>query len=42
MSSKRLPIPSNAVRRLMRKHGLSEPSARFYVLHAYGEAALNG
>ena len=34
--------PSQAVRRIMRKHGLPEPSARSYVLLAYGEAALNG
>lgn len=34
--------PSQAVRRIMRKHGLPEPSARAYVLLAYGEAALNG
>jgi len=39
-----LPIdqPSEAVRRIMRKHGLPEPSARTLALLAYGEAALNG
>lgn len=34
--------PSEAVRRIMRKHGLPEPSARTLALLAYGEAALNG
>ena len=34
--------PSQAVRRIMRKHGLPEPSARAYVLLAYGEGALHG
>ena len=33
---------SQAVRRIMRKHGLPEPSARSYALLAYGEGALNG
>jgi hypothetical protein len=31
-----------AVRLIMRKHGLAEPSARAYALLAYGESALNG
>jgi hypothetical protein len=35
------PLPA-AVRRIMRKHGLSAPSARTYVLLAHGEAALYG
>jgi hypothetical protein len=35
------PTPS-AVRRIMRKHGLPEASARYYALLAYGEAALHG
>lgn len=34
--------PCEAVRRIMRKHGLPEPSARTLALLAYGEAALNG
>lgn len=34
--------PSEAVRRIMRKHGLPESSARTFALLAYGEAALNG
>lgn len=34
--------PSQAVRRIMRKHGLTEPSARSVAFLAYGEAALNG
>jgi len=34
--------PSQAVRRIMRKHGLPEPSARSYALLVYGETALNG
>ena len=33
--------PSEAVRHIMRKHGLSEPSARTFALLAYGEAALH-
>ena len=41
-TDKRSQPPSQAVRRIMRKHGLPEPSARSYVLLAYGEAALNG
>jgi hypothetical protein len=35
------PLPA-AVRRIMRKHRLSAPSARTYVLLAHGEAALHG
>jgi hypothetical protein len=35
------PLPA-AVRRIMRKHGLSAASARTYVLLAHGEAALHG
>jgi hypothetical protein len=31
-----------AVRRIMRKHGLSEPVAWTYAYHANGEAALHG
>ena len=34
--------PSQAVRRIMQKHGLPEPSARSLAQLAYGEAALNG
>lgn len=37
------PAPVNAiVRRIMRKHGLSEPSARTLALLALGESALDG
>ncbi|XHY18413.1 hypothetical protein SuNHUV7_32260 (plasmid) [Pseudoseohaeicola sp. NH-UV-7] len=39
---KRCQPPSQAVRRIMRKHGLPEPSARSYALLAYGEASLDG
>lgn len=35
------PLPS-AVRRIMRKHGLSEPAARYYAFLAYGENSLHG
>lgn len=35
------PLPQ-AVRRIMRKHGLPEPSARAIAALAYGEAAMNG
>ncbi len=42
MTSKRPTPPPSAVRRIMRKHGFPEPVARLYVLHAFGEAALNG
>ena len=31
-----------AVRRIMLKHGLSEPAARSFALLAYGERALHG
>ncbi|MFG6637039.1 hypothetical protein ACGYJ8_13845 [Sulfitobacter sp. 1A12126] len=34
--------PPIAVRPIMRKHGLPEPSAGFYGRLAYGEAALHG
>jgi hypothetical protein len=34
-------VPAS-VRRIMRKHGLPEPSARTLALLAYGEAALHG
>ena len=41
--TKRHPTPPpQAVRRLMRKHGLPEPSARFIAGLAHGEGALNG
>ena len=36
------PCPSSAVRRIMRKHGLSEPAARSYAFLAYGENSLHG
>ena len=42
MTARRSQPPSQAVRRIMRKHGFLEPSARAYALLAYGEAALNG
>ena len=35
------PVPAS-VRRIMRKHGLSEPAAWSYAFLAYGEAALHG
>lgn len=34
--------PPAVVRRIMHKHGLSEPSARAVASLAYGEAALHG
>lgn len=34
--------PPSAVRRIMRKYGLSEAAAWSYAFHAYGEAALHG
>jgi hypothetical protein len=42
MTAKHSQPPSSAVRRIMRKHGIPEPSARSYALLAYGEAALHG
>lgn len=42
MTRQRPTTPPNAVRRIMRKHGLSEPAAWSYALVAYGEAALHG
>ncbi len=42
MTTKHPQTPPSAVRRIMRKHGLPEPSARSYALLAYGEAALHG
>ncbi|GLQ25781.1 hypothetical protein [Sulfitobacter pacificus] len=42
MTAKHSHPPPNAVRRIMRKHGLSEPAAWSYALHAYGESALHG
>jgi hypothetical protein len=35
------PLPA-AVRRIMRKHGLTEPNARTVAFLAHGEAAFNG
>jgi len=34
--------PSEAVRHIMRKHGLPEHSARTLALLVYGETAING
>ncbi len=42
MMVKRPPAPSSAVRRIMQKHGLPEPTARAVAALAYGEIALNG
>ncbi|WP_390915192.1 hypothetical protein [Pseudosulfitobacter sp. SM2401] len=42
MNRKRTKNPPSAVRRIMRKHGLSEPAAWSYAFLAYGEAALHG
>ncbi len=41
MKRKHATPPPRAVRRIMYKHGLSEPAARSYALLAYGEAVLN-
>ena len=40
-SPRAAPLPA-LVRHIMRKHGLSEPSARAVAPLAYGEAALDG
>jgi len=43
MTPTRRPAPVPAiVRRIMRKHGLPEPSARTIVALAYGETRLHG
>ncbi len=42
MTPNRPTPPPQAVRRIMRKHGLPEPSARSIATLAYGETALNG
>jgi hypothetical protein len=42
MNRKYTTTPPSAVRRIMRKHGLSEPAAWSYAFLAYGEAALHG
>lgn len=42
MKNKRSSDVPVAVRRVMLEHGFPEPSARAYVLLAYGEAALHG
>lgn len=42
MTRNRPDTPPSAVRRIMRKHGLSEPAARTYAFLVYGEPALNG
>lgn len=42
MNRKPAQAPPIAVRRLMLKHGLSEPSARLYAQHIYGGAAPYG